>query len=128
MYTIGDTVIRIKNGYAARRDTIEVPYSRMVEAIMVILAQENYIKGYRFDKKQSKKNITIDLRYDKGKPAIMDLKIISKPGKRTYVSSASIKPVLAGMGRSILTTPQGVMTDRTARERKVGGEVLFNIW
>lgn len=126
--TIHNTVMSIKNGYTARRESIEVPYSQVVERIITLLVKEKYIKQYRFDSKKRKKCFVIDLLYHEGKPAVCEVKNISKPGRRIYMSIKDVKPVLGGMGCAILTTSKGIMTDKEAREQKIGGEVLFKIW
>ncbi len=126
--TIHNTVMSIKNGYTAQRESIEVPYSQVVEKIITLLVKEKYIKQYRFDSKKKKKCFVIDLLYHEGRPAVCEVKNISKPGRRIYMSIKNVKPVLGGMGCAILTTSKGIMTDKEARTHKIGGEVLFKIW
>lgn len=127
-HTINDVIVRIKNGYTARKESIEAPYSKMIEKIIMLLAKEKYIKQYRFDSQKRKKRLVIDLLYHEGKPAIMNVKSISKPGRRIYQRMKEVKPVLGGMGCAILTTSKGIMTDKEARKHKISGEVLFQIW
>lgn len=125
---INNSVISIKNGYRAQKDSIEVPYSQIVESIIQLLIKEKYIKQYRFDSKKKKKCFVIDLLYHEGKPAVSDVKNISKPGRRIYMSIKNVKTVLGGMGCAVLTTSKGIMTDKEARKHTIGGEVLFKIW
>ncbi len=122
-----DLIIRIKNGYLARREEITSPYSKFREEILKLLKKLAYIKDFRVEEETIKK-ITVELLYQKGRPALTDVKLISKPGQRTYVSYRILKSVLGGMGHSILSTSKGVMTNSQAKKEKVGGELLFNIW
>jgi small subunit ribosomal protein S8 len=125
--SIIDIIIRIKNGYMAKKNIIESPYSKYKEAILKKLVSLKSIKGYKV-KGEIKKNITIDLAYEESKPAISDVKIYSKPGMRYYVSYRNLKPVLSGFGYSILSTSKGIMTDKEAKKLKLGGELLFSFW
>jgi small subunit ribosomal protein S8 len=111
----------------AKKETIDSPYSKYKEAILKKLVSLKFIKGYKV-KGEIKKNITINLAYEEGKPAISDVKIFSKPGMRCYISYKNLKPVLSGFGYSILSTSKGVMTDREAKKAKLGGELLFSFW
>jgi len=125
-YPIGDAIIRIKNGYLAKRDSIAIPYSRIREAIVKKLVQLGYLADYQYDKQL--KQLRVELKYVDKIPAFTDIKIFSTPGCRYYVSYARLRPVLSGFGHSILSTPKGIVTNSEARKMKVGGELLFNIW
>ncbi|TRZ52344.1 30S ribosomal protein S8 [bacterium] len=125
--SIIDLIIRIKNGYMAKRETIESPYSKYKEAILKKLLSLKSIQGYKVEGKL-KKNITIELAYEDGKPAISDVKVYSKPGMRLYTSYRKLKPVLSGFGYSIISTPKGIVSDREAKKLKLGGELLFSFW
>lgn len=125
-YSIGDLVIRIKNGYMAKRESVSAPYSRVNEAVVKKLAQLQFISDYHVDKE--KKLLDIRLRYDDGRPALTDLRLFSTPGRRWYVSYRTLKPVLSGYGFSLLSSPKGIVTNIEAKKLKVGGELLFNIW
>jgi small subunit ribosomal protein S8 len=125
--SIIDLIIRIKNGYMAKKETIESPYSKYREAVLKKLISLKFIKGYEV-KGEIKKSMTIDLAYEEDKPAISDVKIYSKPGMRLYISYKNLKPVLSGFGYSILSTSCGIMTDREAKKAKLGGELLFSFW
>jgi len=122
-----DLIIRIKNGYLARKETIESPCSKYREAVLKKLVNLKSIKGYEV-KGTVKKSITIDLAYEEGKPAISDVRIYSKPGMRLYISYKNLKPVLSGFGYSILSTSKGIMTNKEAKKAKLGGELLFSFW
>lgn len=124
-----DLAIRLKNGYLAKKDKITVLYSKLNENVVSILKKEGYIADYEIKNQgKNKKLIEVILSYKKGKPAVTEVKIISKPGRRIYSQVKDLKPVLGGLGIAILTTPKGVMTDKEARKNKVGGEVLFQVW
>ena len=122
-----DLIIRIKNGYLAGKETIESPFSRFREEILKVLKRLSFIKNYKLESDQKKK-ISIDLVYRDGQPALTGVKIISKLGQRIYVSYKDLKPVLNGLGHSILSTSKGIMTNREAHRAKLGGELLFEIW
>jgi small subunit ribosomal protein S8 len=125
--SIIDLIIRIKNGYMAKKETIESPCSKYKEAVLKKLMNLKFIKNYEI-KGKIKKTITINLAYEEDKPAISDVKIYSKPGMRLYISYKNLKPVLSGFGYSILSTSHGIMTDREAKKAKLGGELLFSFW
>ena len=125
--SIIDLVIRIKNGYMARKPVIESPHSKYKEAILKKLVSLKFIEDYSIEGK-IKKNIKISLSYEEGNPAITDVKIYSKPGMRFYISYKNLKPVLSGFGYSVLSTSKGIMTDREAKKAKLGGELLFSFW
>ncbi|EKE15220.1 MAG: 30S ribosomal protein S8 [uncultured bacterium] len=125
--SIIDLIIRIKNGYMAKKATIESPHSKYKESVLKKLFSLKFIEGYNIEG-EIKKNITIDLKYEEGNPVITDVKIYSKPGMRLYVSYKNLKPVLSGFGYSVLSTSKGIMTDREAKKAKLGGELLFSFW
>jgi len=125
--SIIDLIIRIKNGYMAKKETIESPCSKYKVAVLNKLVSLKFIKGYEV-KGEIKKGMTIDLAYEEDRPAISDVKIYSKPGMRLYISYKNLKPVLSGFGYSILSTSKGIMTDREAKKAKLGGELLFSFW
>ena len=125
--SIIDLIIRIKNGYMAKKETIESPCSKYKVAVLNKLVSLKFIKGYEV-KGEIKKSMTIDLAYEEDKPAISDVKIYSKPGMRLYISYKNLKPVLSGFGYSILSTSKGIMTNKEAKKAKLGGELLFSFW
>ncbi|MDO8608971.1 MAG: 30S ribosomal protein S8 [bacterium] len=126
--SIIDTIIRIKNGYMAHRDTIDTPHSGFKEEIVKKLLALKYIKSYTVSEEKIKKTMTIELLYHENVASLTDVRIFSTPGRRYYVSYKDLKPVLSGYGFSILSTPKGIMTNIEARKLKLGGELLFNIW
>ncbi len=111
----------------ARKESILSPNSRFREEILKKLTELKFIKGYKVGK-ENFKEINIELLYENGQPAMTDVKIFSKPGSRYYVSYRDLKPVLSGYGYSILSSPKGIVTNKEARAKKLGGELLFNIW
>lgn len=125
--SIIDIVIRIKNGYMARRSSVVSPHSKFKEKLVEKLVGMNYIKSYSVTG-EIKKTMTVELLYQDGVPALTDVKIFSKPGRRYYVSHTNLKPVLSGFGHAVISTSKGIMTDKEARKQKIGGELLFSIW
>ena len=127
---IADMLTRIRNANTAKHDTVDVPSSKMKLAIADILLKEGYIAKYDIIDEGSFKTIRITLKYgaDKNEKIITGLKRISKPGLRIYAGSQEIPRVLGGLGIAILSTNQGVITDKEARKLHVGGEVLAFVW
>jgi len=121
---IADMLTRIRNAHMALHKEVSVPRSKMKESIAAILQQEGYVSGVTVEDKALK----IGLKYHKGQPAIAGLKRISKSGRRVYVGSADIPRVQNGLGICILSTSAGVMEGNNARDKKVGGELLCEIW
>jgi len=128
MDQIADLLVRIKNAQASGHPSVEVPFSKVKMAMAKILEQEGLFG--RVEKKglKSKEKIEIILKYDQGVPVINDLKRISKLGQRIYVSSDKIRAVKQGYGLAIISTSQGLMTDKEAKKKNLGGEVLCQIW
>ena len=127
---IADMLTRIRNANTAKHDTVDIPSSKMKQAIAQILLDEGYIKSVDTVKTGSFTDIRISLKYgsDKNDRLLSGLKRISKPGLRVYASKDNLPKVLDGLGTAILSTNQGVITDKKARELQVGGEVLAFIW
>ncbi len=127
---IADMLTRIRNANTAKHDTVDVPSSKMKLAIAEILLKEGYIKKYDIVDDGTFKAIHITLKYgaDKNEKVISGIKRISKPGLRVYAGKNEIPKVLGGLGIVILSTNQGVITDKEARKLQVGGEVLAFVW
>ena len=127
---IADMLTRIRNANTAKHDTVDVPSSKMKLAIADILVKEGYIAKYDLVDDGNFKNIRITLKYgsDKNEKIISGLKRISKPGLRVYAGKDELPRVLGGLGIAIISTNQGVLTDKEARKLHVGGEVLAFIW
>ena len=127
---IADMLTRIRNANTAKHDTVDVPSSKMKLAIADILLEEGYIKKYDLIDEGNFKTMRITLKYgtDRNEKIISGLKRISKPGLRIYAGKDELPRVLGGLGIAIISTNQGVVTDKKARELQVGGEVLAYIW
>ncbi len=127
---IADMLTRIRNANTARHDTVDIPSSKMKLAIAEILYNEGYIAKYEMVPDGNFKAIRITLKYgrDKNERVITGLKRISKPGLRVYAGKDEIPRVLGGLGIVIMSTNQGVITDKEARKLQVGGEVLAFVW
>ena len=127
---IADMLTRIRNANTAKHDVVDVPASKMKIAIAEILLKEGYIKAFDVEEVGSFKTIHITLKYgkDKNEKVISGLKRISKPGLRVYANAEELPKVLGGLGIAIVSTNQGVITDKKARELQVGGEVLAFVW
>ena len=127
---IADMLTRIRNANTAKHDTVDVPSSKMKLAIADILVKEGFIKKYDVVEDGNFKTIRITLKYgkDKNEKIISGIKRISKPGLRAYVGKDDIPKVLGGLGIAILSTNQGIITDKEARKLQVGGEVLAFVW
>ncbi len=121
---IADMLTRIRNAHLALHKEVSVPRSKMKESIAAILKQEGYVNDVTLEEGA----IKIALKYHKGKPAIAGLQRISKPGRRVYVGSLDIPSVQNGLGICILSTSTGVLEGNAARDKKVGGELLCEIW
>ncbi|HLV02653.1 MAG TPA: 30S ribosomal protein S8 [Acidobacteriota bacterium] len=126
---IADLLTRIRNAQQAYHEDVEVPFSKMKEAIVRILQEEGYVKGYKVNDKKPFKTISVSLKYvGDREPAIRRLQRVSKPGRRIYVRKGEIPPVLNGLGINILSTSKGVLTGKAARHQGVGGEILCEIY
>ena len=127
---IADMLTRIRNANTAKHDTVDVPASKMKISIAEILLKEGYIKSFELVDNGNFKDIRITLKYgkDKNEKIITGLKRISKPGLRVYANKEELPKVLKGLGIAIISTNQGVVTDKEARKLNVGGEVLAFVW
>ena len=128
--TIADMLTRIRNANSAKHDSVDIPASNMKKAIAQILVDEGYVKNYQVfeDGKQGIIRITLKYQGPSKTPVLMGLRRVSKPGLRIYSSSEDMPKVLKGIGTAIVSTSQGVMTDKKARKENVGGEVLAFVW
>ncbi|MFZ8831511.1 MAG: 30S ribosomal protein S8 [Thermodesulfobacteriaceae bacterium] len=126
---IADMLTRIRNALMARHKTVVVPGSKLKLEIVRILKEEGYIEDYRVIEEKPQIKIEIVLKYDeKKRPVIAGIKRVSKPGRRIYRGYKELPKVLNGLGIAIISTSQGIMTDHEARKRRVGGEVICEIW
>ena len=126
---IGDLLARIRNGQMRGLAKIATPASKLRGRLLDVLKAEGFIRGYvEVEMKGKPKQFEIELKYHEGKPVIRELKRISTPGRRVYNSVSELKPHRSGLGISIVSTPQGVMSDNDARAKNVGGEVLCRVF
>ena len=127
---IADMLTRIRNANTAKHDTVDIPSSKMKLSIAKILLDEGYIKSYELVENGNFNDIRVTLKYgaDKNEKVITGIKRISKPGLRVYAGKDEIPSVLGGLGIAILSTNQGIVTDKEARKLQVGGEVLAFVW
>ena len=126
---IGDMLTRIRNAQMRGKSTVKTPASKLRAWVLDVLASEGYIRGYeKAESENGQGEITISLKYYEGTPVIRELKRVSKPGRRVYMSVKEIPVVRDGLGVSIVSTPKGVMSDAAARSANVGGEVLCTVF
>ena len=121
---IADMLTRIRNGQKARRVTVSMPASKVKEAVARVLKDEGYITDFAVDGEGAGKSLTIELKYFEGVPVIERIQRASRPGLRVYRGAEGLPKVLGGLGVAIVSTSAGVMSDRQAREKGIGGEVL----
>lgn len=131
---IADAITKIRNAYQARHRAVRVNHSKIVEAVVRILAEENYINNYTVVERETAKKIyrrqiQVNLRYtNEGVPIIRGLQRVSRPGLRVYINADNIPSVFNNTGCAVISTNRGVMTDRQARAGRVGGEYICKIW
>jgi len=127
-HPIGDMLTRIRNGQGAGKESVRTPASKLREAVLAVLKEEGYITDFRREEiGKGRFDIVVDLKYVGGSGAIQEISVVSKPGRRMYSGAEKMPRVLNGLGISIVSTPQGVMTDHKARIANVGGEVLCKV-
>ena len=129
--SFADMLTRIKNAYLARHQTVEIPYSKIKEKIGKILVKNGYLKSAKIksvNRRTKFKQIPYELGYQDSKPALQDLKRVSKPGKRVYTRWNQIPRALSGYGITIVSTSKGIMTDKEARKKKLGGEIICQVY
>lgn len=126
---IADMLTRIRNGNQRRKDKVDMPASKMKEAMLKILQEEGFISNYKRISDHKQGILRVYMKYSaKGERVIIGIRRVSKPGQKCYKKAEQIGKVYKGMGISIVSTPQGLMVDKKCRQLKIGGEVLCNIW
>jgi len=125
---IADMLTRIRNAQAVLKPEVFIPFSKIKYQIAKILEKEGFVESAEKKGRGVKRKIKIVLKYDDKTPAISGLKRISKPGQRIYLPVKKIKPVRGGFGIAIISTSKGLMTDKEARKKKLGGEIICEIW
>jgi len=126
---LADMFTRIRNGSKAKFEKVDVPSSKLKREVAKILKEEGFIKNFKVvSEDHQHEMIRIFLKYDANRRGVIHIKRVSKPGRRIYVGSDQIPSVMSGLGMSILSTPKGILTDKSARKANVGGEVLCYVW
>ncbi len=125
---VADFLTRMRNAMQAGHKRVDMPVSNLKRELAKVLLENKFIAGYTEVREATQGVLRIQLKYVDGKPVIGGLRRISRPGLRQYVTSTSIPRVLGGLGMAVLSTSRGLMTDKQARQAKVGGEVLCEIW
>jgi len=126
---LSDLLNRLRNGMRAGHERVEVPASRIKEDVLKVLAEEGYVGAYRRVEEKGRPVLVVGLKYDReGAPIVNGLERVSRPGRRVYAPAKEIPEVLDGLGISIVSTSRGILTGHKAREARVGGEILCNVW
>ena len=126
---IADMLTRVRNANSAHHDVVSMPYSKLKKNIAEILQAEGYIASWQIEEAEVGQTLTIDLKYGPNRErSIAGVRRVSKPGLRVYAKSTNLPRVLGGLGVAILSTSSGLLTDRQAHEKGVGGEVLAYVW
>ncbi|MDP2653840.1 MAG: 30S ribosomal protein S8 [Candidatus Omnitrophota bacterium] len=126
--TIANFLTNVRNAVHAKKETVEIPASKMTGRILEIMKNDGYIEDFRLLKNNTQGSYKVYLKYESKRPAIIGLKRISRPGLRVYVAGDEIPRVLSGLGTAVISTSKGVITDREARKLKVGGEIVCHVW
>lgn len=125
---VSNLIIGLKNAYNAKHMVFETPFTKLNASILEVLRKEGFVTDFEEKGKDIEKTLVVSLKYENGKPAISDVSRTSKQSKRVYIGYKDIKPVKNGYGISVISTPKGVMSDKQAKDQKLGGEELFKIW
>ena len=128
MDVIGDFLTIIRNGIAVSKLSVSIPYSKLKNSILLILKDEGFIRDFNIEGDGVKKNLRIFLKYVDGESVIHEISRVSKPGRRMYRGFKDLKPVIGGLGLSILTSSIGVITNKQAKSNSVGGEIICTVW
>ena len=127
--SLSDLFTRLRNGMRAGHDRVDVPTSRLKESVLAVLEQEGFIASFRKVQDGGRPLLRVGLKYDpEGEPIVAGLERVSRPGRRIYAKADAIPSVLGGLGVAIVSTSRGIVTDKVAREKRLGGEVLCNVW
>lgn len=126
---LSDLLTRLRNGMRAGHERVDVPSSRVKEAVLKVLEAEGYIASFRKVQEGGRPVLRVGLKYDpEGEPIVSGIERVSRPGRRIYAKAEAIPEVLGGLGVSLVSTSKGIVTDKAARQARLGGEVLCNIW
>jgi len=125
---IGDMLVRVKNAYSAKKESVLVPHSNLKLAVAELLKSKGFISGIEKKGKKIRKFLELGLKYSDGEAAISGARRISKPSRRLYAKASQMKPVKYGRGIAIISTSKGIMTNVEAREKGLGGEIMAEVW
>ena len=126
---IADMLTRMRNAARVKKETVDVPFSKMKEAVLAVLKREGFVADYKVGEPTGFGIIRVWLKYSRlGEPVIQNIKRVSKPGLRVYRGTGGIDPVLRGIGIAVVSTSRGLLSDRECRKEKVGGEVICTVW
>ncbi len=125
---LADMLTRIRNAQMAGKMVVDIPSSKLKQAVAKVLEEEGYIAGFRVEGEAATATLRVELKYFQGKPVIAEIERVSRPGLRAYAGKDELPKVRAGLGVAIVSTSRGVMTDRAARAAGVGGEVLCTVF
>lgn len=129
MDSFADFLTRIRNGYRSRQKDVRVPYSRLKYEVARVLLEEGFVSNFQVEGEGIARRVIVTLKYDdNGESVIRGIEMMSRQSRRSYVGTDSIPRIFGGLGVAILTTPRGVITDRDARRKRLGGEVLCRVW
>ena len=124
---LADLLTRIRNAQAANKVEVKLPSSKLKKAVCEVLSQEGYIESFSVEEIQGKPELSIRLKYFHSRPVIEKIQRVSKPGRRVYKSSEDIPSIMGGLGIAIISTSKGVVSDKTARRQRQGGEILCTV-
>ncbi|MDP1853119.1 MAG: 30S ribosomal protein S8 [Candidatus Omnitrophota bacterium] len=127
-YPVADVLTMIRNANRVGKEKVDVPASKIIDAVLSILKKEGYIEDFKLLGETNSKSIRVYLRFDNNVPVISGLRCVSKPSLRVYSGKEKLPKVLSGQGIAIISTSKGVVTDKEARDLKVGGEVICYVW
>ncbi len=125
---IADALTRIRNANMVKHENVSMPCSKLKEELIKVLRNEGYVEGYTIEENDGFKSINVTLKYSNGQSVITGLQRISKPGLRVYSKAKNMPRVFDGMGIAVISTSKGLMTEKSARANKLGGEVLCYVW
>lgn len=129
MDSFADFLTRIRNGYRSRQKDVRVPYSKLKYEVARVLLEEGFVSNFQVEGEGIARRVMVTLKYDdNGESVIRGIEMISRQSRRSYVGADSIPRIFGGLGVAILTTPRGVITDRDARRKRLGGEILCKVW
>ena len=126
---ISDFLTRIRNASSITKEDVSIPHSKLKERLADLLVEEGYLLSYKVNEENQKKELVIELKYtEHGSPVLAGMKRISKPGKRVYMQSNGIPRSMGGLGTLVVSTSRGLLSDVDARRRKLGGEIICEVW